>query len=538
MTPFNALLRVTLRENFSMKRFLGTGASKSKLTKGLLILAVLYAFGAFLGSFGYMFYILGEALNTMGFIEMLLMFLFFYGTGFAVMFTMLRANGSLFRFKDYEMLVPLPFSAKQIMTVKLLVLMINLYLTILLFTAPILFAYFSFANVGIPSVLNLVIAFFFIPLIPTALCSILAMLIARVTSRFRKNNLITIILMFVFFLGIMVLSFSFSFSGATGENPFLGQVDFIESLGAIYLPMMWFADAVHNGNMISLLWLTLVSGIPFALFILFLSKMMMKTNALSMVTKTSIVQKKVIYEQSGIYETLIAKEFRKFLNTPNYALNAGFGPVILLIAGIASLFFKDTVLGYLQMMVEVGMATELLVLVFVLFCVSMVYTSAISLSLEGKSFWVVRSLPIQPLTVIKSKLLFNIALGLPVALLATVLFTISFEIPFLSMIVMMIAVTSVSVLTSTMGSIINLYFPKFDFVNEIEVVKQSVAALISVFASFGIIVMNGFLYYGLSTIFSLEIALFLVSVVNGLIGYLFYIWMVRVTAKRFLQFAV
>lgn len=538
MTPFNALLRVTLRENFSMKRFLGTGASKSKLTKGLLILAVLYAFGAFLGSFGYMFYLLGEALNTMGFIEMLLMFLFFYGTGFAVMFTMLRANGSLFRFKDYEMLVPLPFSAKQIMAVKLLVLMINLYLTILLFTAPILFAYFSFANVGVLTVLNLIIAFFFIPLIPMALCSILAMLIARVTSRFRKNNLITIILMFVFFLGIMVLSFSFSFSGASGENPFLGQVDFIESLGAIYLPMMWFADAVHNGNVLSLLWLMLAGGIPFALFILFLSKMMMKTNALSMVTKTSTVQKKVVYEQSGIYETLIAKEFRKFFNTPNYALNAGFGPVILLIAGIASLFFKDTVLGFLQQMVEVGMPTELLALVFVLFCVSMVYTSAISLSLEGKSFWVVRSLPIQPLTIIKSKLLFNVALGLPVALLATVLFTISFEIPFLSMIVMMLAVISVSVLTSTMGSIINLYFPKFDFVNEIEVVKQSIAALISVFASFGIIVMNGFLYYGLSTIFSLEVALFLVSVVNGLIGYLFYIWMVRVTAKRFLQFSV
>jgi ABC-2 type transport system permease protein len=89
-----------------------------------------------------------------------------------------------------------------------------------------------------------------------------------------------------------------------------------------------------------------------------------------------------------------------------------------------------------------------------------------------------------------------------------------------------------------MGSIINLYFPKFDFVNEIEVVKQSIAALISIFGSFGIIVMNGLLYYGFSTVMGMELSLLLVCAFNTLIAYLFYLWMVRVTAKRFLHFAV
>lgn len=469
---------------------------------------------------------------------MLLMYLFFYGTGFAIMFTMLRANGSLFRFKDYEIITPLPFTASQVVASKLIVLMINLYVTILVFTVPILFSYFWFAEVGLLNIINLIIGYFFIPLIPVSICSILAMLVARVTSRFRKNNLITIILMFVFFLGVMVLSFSMSFSGNPEENPFMGQVDLIESLGSIYLPMMWFADAVHNGNVLSLLWLVLSGGVPFTLFVLFLSKMMMKTNALSMVTRTSSVQKPVTYAQSGVYSTLIAKEFRKFFNSPNYALNSGFGPVILIVACVASIFFKETILGFMQEMVEGVFRTELLVLVFVTFSISMVYTSAISLSMEGKSFWVIRSMPIEPITIVRSKMIFNIALGFPVAFVAIVLFSISLEISFLTMVVLILVTLSVSVLTSIFGSILNLYFPKFDFMNEIEVVKQSIAALLAIFGSFGVMAIGGLMLFGLMKIVTIRTAIFLVALVFGFIAYLLYLLLNKVTEKRFLKLAV
>ncbi|MFA5466472.1 MAG: hypothetical protein WC251_01360, partial [Candidatus Izemoplasmatales bacterium] len=122
-------------------------------------------------------------------------------------------------------------------------------------------------------------------------------------------------------------------------------------------------------------------------------------------------------------------------------------------------------------------------------------TSAISLSLEGKSFWIVKSLPIKPQSIMLAKLIFNILLGFPFAVLAILLMGIAFEINVFSLMTMIGVALSISLSTSAIGSFINLHFPKFEFMNETEVVKQSVGALIGVFAGFGILVIDGVIVY-------------------------------------------
>ena len=65
MTPFAALTRTTFRVGFNLGRFLGTGTDKSKAKKLLILLAILYALAAYVGGFGYLFYLLAEALAAM-----------------------------------------------------------------------------------------------------------------------------------------------------------------------------------------------------------------------------------------------------------------------------------------------------------------------------------------------------------------------------------------------------------------------------------------------------------------------------------------
>jgi ABC-2 type transport system permease protein len=263
--------------------------------------------------------------------------------------------------------------------------------------------------------------------------------------------------------------------------------------------------------------------------------MIMKTNAIVNVVRTSRNGKKVVFEQSNIFSTLISKEFRKFFNTPIYALNCGFGLVLLAIGAIASLIFKADLVPYLTMAIGLELPIASLILLVAGFCVSMVYTTAISLSLEGKNFWVLRSLPISPKTIMQAKLAFNIILCLPLAIVSIGLLSISLEIEFWTMIVMMLAISSLSFVTSSMGSVINLYLPKFDFLNDTEIVKQNMAALVGVFGGFGIIAADAFLYYGLDIIFSPEISLLLVAVVNSILGCGFYLWMNRSCENLFIK---
>ena len=142
-----------------------------------------------------------------------------------------------------------------------------------------------------------------------------------------------------------------------------------------------------------------------------------------------------------------------------------------------------------------ALSIDLLVMIIIGFSIAMVYTSAISLSLEGKSFWIVKSLPIKPQSIMLAKLIFNILLGFPFAVLAILLMGIAFEINVFSLMTMIAVALSISLSTSAIGSFINLHFPKFEFMNETEVVKQSVGALIGVFAGFGILVIDGVIVY-------------------------------------------
>ncbi|MDR4968864.1 MAG: hypothetical protein RG740_04545, partial [Acholeplasmataceae bacterium] len=87
---------------------MGFDIKKSKVKAALIGLAIIYAIAVFVGAFGYMFFDLGRILNDMGQPKILLSFLTIYSLGLAIIIVLLRASGSLFYYKDYDILSPLP----------------------------------------------------------------------------------------------------------------------------------------------------------------------------------------------------------------------------------------------------------------------------------------------------------------------------------------------------------------------------------------------------------------------------------------------
>ena len=106
----------------------------------------------------------------------------------------------------------------------------------------------------------------------------------------------------------------------------------------------------------------------------------------------------------------------------------------------------------------------------------------------------------------------------------------SLKIPALSQIMMMGLVTAFAFLMSFLDAVFNLYIPKFDFKNDVEIVKQSASAMLGIFGGFAMLALNGVIYYFARDILDLNIMLFILLILNSLLAFLCYIWMMRISS--------
>ncbi|MFP4186700.1 MAG: putative ABC transporter permease subunit [Acholeplasmataceae bacterium] len=524
------LVKLFLKENFSLKRILGFDYRTSRVKAVLIGLAIVYALIVFIGTFGYMFFDLGKILMEMGQPQLLLSFLGVYAIGLSALIVFLRANGSLFFYKDYEILSPLPLHPRTVLAARMTTLLIMLYAAIAVFTLPIAFAYFYWNGVEAIALFFYLLAFPFIPLVPVVLMSSLALGIAVMTRRFRKSNLLNIVFMFAVVIALFLASFSVN---EATVNPLTGQIDLFAGLSELYPPLRWFTDAVSKGSLIDLILIVLSHAGLFFLFIYLIEGAVQKTNQKGRHAQTRKREGPITYRAKGVIPALIQKEIRKFFSTPIYALNTGLGPVLLLILSVGSLFYRSEIEGFLAETVGLGPRIEAIILVLIGFSTAMTYTSAISLSLEGKNFWIVKSLPLEAKRVMAAKVAFNLVLIVPVAILSVILFGFSLAIAPVVQAIMILLSGVFALLISVMDAVVNLYFPKFEFASEVEVIKQSIAALIAVFGGFLVLIANGLIYVLLDDHASFETLLVLLTLFDLLLLLPFVYVLQRKSETRF-----
>ena len=505
-----SLTKLLLHENISLKRLMGFDVKKSKLKAILIGLAIIYALIAFLGAFGYMFFDLGKILSQMNQGEILISFLSVYLIGMCIFMTLFRASGFLFYSKDYEILSPLPIKPFTVLCARMTVLWIMLLTSSIIFTLPIMFSYLYWNNVSVVGIINLFIGFLFIPLVPMAFVSFMSLIISTLTAKLRYAKIFQIVLIFLVMIGFFMVSFSIN---EVEQNPLTGQIDLFKGIASIYFPLDWFRVAVHQGSILNLLYLVLSHSIIFGLYLVFVQNIVHKTNQKG-IRSASYGHKKISYEQKPLMTSLIQKEAKRFFSSIIYATNTGFGPIILLVAAIASIFFKTQLESILGDAVGASLPLDVMIIGLIGFTVALTYTPAISLSLEGKNFWIIKSLPIPPKKVIYSKIVFNLLLSLPVAYLSIILFGFSLAINIVTQLVMILLVTTFGILISCFDASINLLMPKFNFVNDMEVVKQSVGALMAIFGGLMFMAINGVIYYFLNQEISIILTYMIMAFAN------------------------
>ncbi len=406
-------------------------------------------------------------------------------TMLALIFTFLKVNGYLFGFKEYDMLMSLPFKPRTVAGAKFLYMYISSLLWYSSLIIAFLIGYAYYERPGVAVYVVWIILGMILPIIPMLIAALLGLLIAKLSAGFKVKNIIQTVLTFVFVL----IAFSAQYiiqaiaESGKGEEALLGISDSIENVGRLYLPINWFVGSVINLRVSDML---LLAGISILLFEIIFSIFGRYYRQINSSLKAHAARKDYrVTEQKkrSVINSIAFKELKRMLGSNTYMINACMGLVLVTVLSIACLVVGfDKIAGIV--LKGAPITKEMLypaIPIFMFLFVGMVSTSTMTPSLEGKNYWIVKSLPIRNTDLYKGKMAFNMYLMEPFAVISTILVSCSARIPVGLTILFVIQVFVMVAYSTSFGMVCGIKFIKLQWENEIEVVKQGAAVAIYLF---------------------------------------------------------
>lgn len=515
------LLRINFINNFGLNAFFirdDKNEKRKALSKLGIVLLVPIVFLYISSVYSIL---LADMLKSIGAMELLLL-LGVIGSALAVLFTSVyKAQGTLFSANDFDMLMALPISNKVIFTSKLIdLLSLNWIFTACVIIPPSVIYFINMGGNSVIFFLMIVISIFLLPLIPIIIGAIGAFIISYFASKFKYKNLISILGSTLIFLVVFLFSFKMQdLFKSLAEN----SNNIMDSLGVAYPPSIYLTRGLVNGDLLEFLKFVGISVIPFIIFVLLFSKQFNKINSrLGESFKKEENFKVSKLKSNSQLKALYLKELRGYFSTPIYVLNTAFG-MILLIIGAVAIFFVDkntiaTLIGFPGMSSRIG----LLILGLMMFFIGLSSTTPSSISLEGKNLWIAKSLPIGENSIFLSKILLCLTITVPAVILANILFAIGLKFSIIDILWNLVISVLYCFLSATMGIIINLYFPKFEWSSPTAVVKQSASVFINIiftFISIGIPVVIFMVLsdIGINTFLGINLGIIILVIIGELI---------------------
>ena len=176
-----------------------------------------------------------------------------------------------------------------------------------------------------------------------------------------------------------------------------------------------------------------------------------------------------IFKVKSQLSGLINKEMKRFLSSPVFIINAGFGMVLMVVITIAiSINFNGIVNGFTQgkgIEISINEVKDMMPKIFyglVVFMSCMTSITSSMISIEGKSFNITKSLPVSPEKILLAKVLTSNIISIPVILICDIIFFIVFKVAIIDIVFILIASIIVPTFTALVGILMNLKYPKMD----------------------------------------------------------------------------
>jgi len=395
---------------------------------------------------------------------------------------MFMAKSFLYEASDNEQLLAMPIDTRDIVIARSVILFVNnlIYTSIVYIPAVIFYVLYTKNYVVL---FFAVFTLFLINLFASSLANILGLLVSLISKLFNNNSIISTIFSVIFFGLYYYVYFNFQ----KYLNIILADYEKFEEAIRGYLYIFYCLGQGQLGNVLSLLVFGLFSITIYGIIFYFLNKSFISIVTTSVSGKTRKFDTKEIKTRK-VMNSLIHREFKRFITNSTYTLNCGFGIIVMLVLTVALFVMKNEVINYVsQVAYELGDIYEILPVIIVSLITSIICTDALcvpAISLEGKNYWLIRSLPVDTYDVLLAKRTLQVRLHvIPVVLLAMVS---TFVFGLTGNIQVFVVVLSVIILSlsSNIHLMIGLLFGNLDWTSEAVPVKQNFGVLVAILSGY------------------------------------------------------
>lgn len=388
---------------------------------------------------------------------------------------------SLYLSKDNDLLLSLPIPVNVIMASRLLSVYLMGLMYSLVVILPAVIVYWVTVSVSAGAIFGCLLLMLLISVFVLTLSCALGWVVAKISLKLKNKSFITVVVSLAFIGGY----YFFYFKAQTLIQDLLANAAaYGEKIKGTAYPLYLFGS-VGAGDAFAM---AVVSAVILALFSLMWA--LISRSFLKIATSSGRTAKKVYKEtamkQKSIAAALLAKEFGRFTSSPNYMLNCGLGILLLPIGGVMLLWQGGAVISVLnEVFGERAGCTPVLLCAMVCMLASMNDMAAPSVSLEGKSLWLMQSLPVTPWQVLRAKLGVQLLLtGIP-ALFCTACTAFIYPYTPLELLSAVLVPMSYVLLSALFGLFLGLKMPNLNWTSEITPIKQSAPVTIALFSGFG-----------------------------------------------------
>lgn len=479
---FKTLLKKEFRQNTRFL-FLNKKNGKKRSLAGILLYALLCIY--LLGIFGGFFYTMGAFLCP-PIVKAGQTWLYFAIMGitsiliglFGSIFTV---YSSLYQGKDNELLFSLPIPPHYILLSRLG----SSYVFGLIFSAlvffPSLIAYWMTVPITLASAVCSFLLFFILGLLILSLSCILGWIVAIVASRVKRKSLMTVLVSLI----LMSLYFYCINQGQQILSAMTGHLDTLGEHIRHYLYPFYQMGQAFEGKVLPML--------LFSLMVLALSGLLLwllSRTLLSLATTHKSPAKKNYREKrhdlQSTQNALLFKEWKLLLNNPTYILNATLGSFFSLAAAIVLIIKADAAVSiFSELCTSEYLSLYLTIAIAYISCMNMLTAS--SVSLEGKQYWIVRSLPIPTWKILRAKINLHLIFSLIPMLILWTVSTIILRIPLPAALLTLLFDGLFVLFSASLGLKTNLRRPNLDWTNPTVAIKENFGSMLAMLAEMGLL---------------------------------------------------
>lgn len=420
---------------------------------------------------------------------------------FSLIGTVFAAQSYLYDAKDNELLLSMPIKPSDVMMSRMIALyLLNFVYTNMLFL-PVGVAHALLFGYSVITFIYFIVSALMIPMLVTAMSSIFGYLLGKLSKLIPNKNLLTVILGFVTILGLSYVTLHFGGILETLMNDIDKVADWTEThLHVLYwyglatnrdFSYEWLIDLGSESalNLPPVTWAGIFPILILTALAVWAASAFLSKHFITIVTrKTAMKKKKYVrkpLKRTNIQLALIKKEVGYFFSIPSYVMNAGMSTIMAVLLGVGILMRGSVIVEWLPRMFP-DASTNLIGLAvgssLALSC-TLNDVTAPTISLEGKTIWILKSTPLGAMKVFFAKALLAPIVSLPGVCFTAVASAVTLKLKISDILFIIFIPILACLFSGFLGVCVNLKLPRFDWTNEITVIKQSLSVIFTLLLS-------------------------------------------------------